>query len=202
MDIKKRINARKIVLSYFYQHCFFSLLSKRWVSWNEIAVNENFELENWENKWKFFDDEFLKAVEKKKQEILHRDEILQEKIDTYAKDYNIEWDFWYILKNFFDQWSASEVDVDYVLQVGIWLSKYEDELIDKVNHHTKSFWYEQMDPIDETLLLLWYVEYKTINTPKEVVINEMVELAKRYADEWSPKLINGILHEIFLAEEK
>jgi N utilization substance protein B len=59
-----------------------------------------------------------------------------------------------------------------------------------------------MDPIDETLLLLWYVEYKTINTPKEVVINEMVELAKRYADEWSPKLINGILHEIFLAEEK
>jgi len=50
MDIKKRINARKIVLSYFYQHCFFSLLSKRGVEGNEIQVNENFELENGENK--------------------------------------------------------------------------------------------------------------------------------------------------------
>ncbi|MBQ9553766.1 hypothetical protein IJU97_02095 [bacterium] len=58
-----------------------------------------------------------------------------------------------------------------------------------------------MDPIDEVLLLLGYIEYKTIQTPKEVVINEMVELAKRYADEGSPKLVNGILHELFLEEE-
>ncbi|MDO4714035.1 MAG: hypothetical protein Q4B28_05345 [bacterium] len=28
MDIKKRINARKIVLSYIYQHCFFSAMQK------------------------------------------------------------------------------------------------------------------------------------------------------------------------------
>lgn len=28
MDIKKRINARKIVLSALYQHCFFSAMQK------------------------------------------------------------------------------------------------------------------------------------------------------------------------------
>jgi len=44
MDIKKRINARKIVLSYFYQHCFFSVLSKKpFVS--EKVQSENASLE-------------------------------------------------------------------------------------------------------------------------------------------------------------
>ena len=29
------------------------------------------------------------------------------------------------------------------------------------------------------------------------VINELIELAKRYDDEWSPKLLNGIMHKVF-----
>lgn len=33
--------------------------------------------------------------------------------------------------------------------------------------------------------------------PTEKFLNELVELAKRYDDEWSPKLINGIMHKIF-----
>jgi transcription termination factor NusB len=32
------------------------------------------------------------------------------------------------------------------------------------------------------------------------LLNEMIELAKRYSDEWAPKLINGIMHKIILAE--
>jgi transcription termination factor NusB len=58
-----------------------------------------------------------------------------------------------------------------------------------------------MDPMDQVLLLLWYIEYKVLWTPKEVIINEMVELAKRYADDWSPKLVNWILHELLSSEE-
>ena len=201
MDIKKRINARKIVLSYFYQHCFFSLLSKKGIVWDDVKPIQVSVPEELDRSSKFFDQEFLEAVEKKKQTYIHRDEIIQAKINEYAEHYDIDEDFSYILKNFFDQWSADEVDVDYVLQIGNALPRYEKELIEKVERHTKSFWYEQMDPIDEVLLLLGYIEYKTIQTPKEVVINEMVELAKRYADEGSPKLVNGILHELFLEEE-
>ena len=201
MDIKKRINARKIVLSYFYQHCFFSLLSKKGIGWDDVKPIQVSVPEELDRSSKFFDQEFLEAVEKKKQTYIHRDEIIQAKINEYAEHYDIDEDFSYILKNFFDQWSADEVDVDYVLQIGNALPRYEKELIEKVERHTKSFWYEQMDPIDEVLLLLGYIEYKTIQTPKEVVINEMVELAKRYADEGSPKLVNGILHELFLEEE-
>lgn len=38
------------------------------------------------------------------------------------------------------------------------------------------------------------MEYLAHQTPKEVLINEMIEIAKRYGDDSSPKLINGIGH--------
>jgi transcription termination factor NusB len=40
-----------------------------------------------------------------------------------------------------------------------------------------------------------------MGTPKEVVINEMVEFGKRYGDESSFKLLNGIAHKLFTPDE-
>ena len=40
------------------------------------------------------------------------------------------------------------------------------------------------------------MEYIAHQTPREVLINEMIEIAKRYGDETSPKLINGIGHKM------
>ncbi len=209
MDIRKRINARKIVLSYFYQHCFFSALQKKPLI-EQKATSEAVETSSdiWETlpsensllveqKSDFLDADFLKIVAQKKEAEAQRDEIVQAKIKDYANDYAIEEDFSYILRYFFDQWSAEEVEVDYVLQVGNALPRYQEELIEKVNHYAQSFGYEQMDPMDQVLLLLGYCEHKVLQTPKEVIINEMIELAKRYSDEGAPKLINGLLNAIF-----
>ena len=85
--------------------------------------------------------------------------------------------------------------------MGAGLPRYRREVSEKVNQYTQSFKYDQMDVLDQACLLLGYVEYKVIETPKELVINEMVELCNRYSDSGSPKLINGLLHQIFLAEE-
>lgn len=69
MDIRKRINARKIVLSYFYQRCFFSALNKKSVV--EEFPRENQALEDSVEERKeeaFLSTDFLNAVEQKKQE--------------------------------------------------------------------------------------------------------------------------------------
>ena len=69
MDIRKRINARKIVLSYFYQRWFFSALSKKPVV--EEFPRENQALEDSVEERKeeaFLGTDFLNAVEQKKQE--------------------------------------------------------------------------------------------------------------------------------------
>ncbi len=196
MDIRKRINARKIVLSYFYQHCFFSSLKEKpLIDWVSAPGFLNYEGEE-DKKSEFLDADFLKAVAAKKQADEQWDEVVQAKINTYAEYADIEDEFPYILRAFFDQRSDEEVEADYVLQVGNALPRYEKELIEQVNQHIQSFEYAKMDIMDQVLLLLGYCEYKAFQTPKEVIINEMVELAKRYADEGSPKLINGILHKL------
>jgi transcription termination factor NusB len=33
-----------------------------------------------------------------------------------------------------------------------------------------------------------------------VIINELIELAKRYSDDGSPKLLNGVMHKIITAQ--
>lgn len=201
MDIRKRINARKIVLSYFYQHCFFSSLKTKALPSDHLVPLVNYE-DNQQKSSSFLDADFLKILAEKKQLESEWDDIVQAKIATYAEYSDIEEEFPYILKAFFDQWSEEEVDVAYVLQVGRALPHYEQELIKKVNQYAKSFEYEKMDNSDQALLLLGYCEYQSLGTPKEVIINEMVELAKRYADEGSPKLINGILHQLLSASKR
>ena len=85
------------------------------------------------------DEDFLKVVAQKKQAELHIDEFVQAKLNEYASDYSVEEEFDYMLRYFFDQWNADEVDVEYVLQVGNALSRYEVKLIQKVNQYAKSF---------------------------------------------------------------
>jgi transcription termination factor NusB len=53
-----------------------------------------------------------------------------------------------------------------------------------------------MDTIDKALFLLGYAEFKVLWTPKEIIINELVELAKRYADDGAAKLVNAIMHKV------
>jgi transcription termination factor NusB len=66
-----------------------------------------------------------------------------------------------------------------------------------VNTYTVSFSFDEMDVLDRVIFVLWYTEFKEMWTPKEVVINEMVEFWKRYGDESSFKLLNGIAHKLF-----
>jgi len=102
---------------------------------------------------------------------------------------------------FFDEWWKDEIDFDYLMNIGTNFEKYENKIIKKVNKYAENFEYKQMDVIDQALFILWYTEWMQIQTPKEILLNELVELSKRYCDEWSSKLINGIMHKV-IAEKK
>lgn len=101
----------------------------------------------------------------------------------------------YVLQHIYMSWNES-LDYAYVermLQLfpsSIWSIQ---KLVDT---YVTSFSFDRMDTMDKALFTLWYIEYKEFQTPKEVILNELVELAKRYADPGSAKLINGIMHKI------
>ncbi len=180
MNIRARINARKIVLSYLYQHCFFVNLLKQ-----EKVLTESLFID-----YIFKTDKGMYEEEKNK---------LHDKIKTYIALYTPE-DFKGFIDCFFDERSLDDIDFDYINKVGIDFVKYLDEIEAKVNTYATTFGYSQMDPLDQAIFLLGYTERKELQTPKEVLLNEMIEIAKRYSDEGAPKLLNGIMHKI-IAEE-
>jgi N utilization substance protein B len=55
---------------------------------------------------------------------------------------------------------------------------------------------ERMAAVDRNILRMAIYEMQSTNTPVGVVINEAVELAKRYSTEESGRFVNGMLGEI------
>jgi transcription antitermination protein NusB len=65
-----------------------------------------------------------------------------------------------------------------------------DELIVK---HAENWKLERMAILDRAILRLAMHELRTSDTPPKVVINEAVELAKKFSSEGSGAFVNGIL---------
>ena len=105
-----------------------------------------------------------------------------EQMKAYERLFTLE-DFKDFIDCFFDQRPVEDIDFDYISKVGLTFTKYIDEVKEKVNQYAQTFEYDQMDPLDQAIFLLGYAERKELETPKEVLLNEMIELAKRYSDE-------------------
>ena len=67
-----------------------------------------------------------------------------------------------------------------------------------LTEHLKGYTVDRLFKIDLAILVVAIIELKYVKeNPKEVVINEAVELAKKFSTDKSPKFINGVLAEIF-----
>lgn len=73
---------------------------------------------------------------------------------------------------------------------------------EKISKNLKKDWkIERISKINLVLLKLAIYEILYTETPFKVVINEVVELAKKYGDDTSPNFINGILASIVKESE-
>lgn len=69
-------------------------------------------------------------------------------------------------------------------------------LEENITPFLKNWTLERISKVDRTLLLLSTSELKNSDTPHKVVINEGIELAKKYGSEESPKFVNAVLDKI------
>jgi len=70
----------------------------------------------------------------------------------------------------------------------------KDELDKKINDISKNWKFDRISPVDKAIIRLALYELSCEkDTPPAVIINEAIELAKRYSDENSARFINGIL---------
>jgi N utilization substance protein B len=67
------------------------------------------------------------------------------------------------------------------------------ELDPIIASHAENWRVERMAAIDRAILRLALAELRTMSTPAKVVINEAVELAKKFSSEEASAFVNGIL---------
>lgn len=106
---------------------------------------------------------------------------LEEQIELYLESNNID----------------DKEAIDYIKDAVFGIQKNEDEIIKDIEKNLKSDWkIERISKIDLVILKLAIYEIKYKNLPFKVVINEAVELAKKYGEDSSKNFVNGILASI------
>jgi len=102
------------------------------------------------------------------------------------------------IQMFFDNNDIVEEDAKaYIFDVINGVSSNKEEIIDIISKHLVDSWkYERVSKVNKTLLKLAIYEilYKKIDF--KIVINEVVELAKKYSEVLAPIFINGALANV------
>ncbi|VUD59376.1 N utilization substance protein B [Thalassocella blandensis] len=91
----------------------------------------------------------------------------------------------------------SKVDVEYFHELFHGVAAQKSELDDMFKPYLKTVSLEKLDPVTLALLRMASYEFiKRIDVPYRVVINESVNLAKKFGAEDSHKYINGVLDQV------
>ncbi len=86
---------------------------------------------------------------------------------------------------------------EYIKDAILGIEKNKEKIIEQIEKNLKKDWkIERISKIDLSILKLaiYEIQYKEI--PFKVVINEAVELAKKYGEDSSKNFVNGILASI------
>lgn len=176
MNIKSRINARKIVLTYLYEKFFVEQFAEK-----QNLLEEIFRIEK--------DVNFIQTNDIEKQQT-----------KNLLKDYyiigNRQQDIEYLTEFLFKKEKIEWIDFDYIKSIISNYSLYKNLVEQKVDEFTSTFKFFEMDIIDRILFIIWYTEIMELKTDRKIILNEMIELAKRYWDTGSFKLVNWILHKL------
>ena len=89
-----------------------------------------------------------------------------------------------------------EIENDFIKDIVYGVVTHQNELDSLANKHMKDWTIERIDKTGAAILRMGIFELLYTDTPEIVVINEAVELAKKYSDDSVRKIINAVLDKI------
>lgn len=89
-----------------------------------------------------------------------------------------------------------EIDNEFVKDMVYGIVTNFDELTEDANKYLKDWTIDRLDLTGASILRMAIYEIKYMDTPNLVVINEAIELAKKYSDDSVRKMINACLDRI------
>ena len=125
--------------------------------------------------------ELIYSLEIQKQDSSLNQEDLQEAVDLYIENNEIT-----------DK-SAKE----YIQDAVFGIEKNKENIVNQIEKNLKKDWkIDRISKIDLAILKLAIYEIQYKELPFKVVINEAVELAKKYGEDSSKNFVNGVLASI------
>ncbi len=86
---------------------------------------------------------------------------------------------------------------EYVKEIAKGIKENDEEITKIISENLKSGWtIDRISTVDLSLLKLAIYEIKYIKTPYKIIINEVVNMAKKYGEETAGSFINGVLAKV------
>lgn len=86
-----------------------------------------------------------------------------------------------------------DVDNEFVRSLVYGVTTYKDSLDEIANSYIDGWTIDRIDKTGASILRIALYELKYMDTPEIVVINEAIELSKKYSDDSVRKMINAVL---------
>lgn len=107
--------------------------------------------------------------------------------------------FQYIYSRLFNNDAQLELEQEdenskWATKIVTFFDNNRSQIEELISSNLKGYTIARLNKIDLSIIMLAIVELKYLtDEPKQIVINEAVELAKKYSTEKSPRFINGFL---------
>ncbi len=108
-----------------------------------------------------------------------------------------------LINNFIDTNSITDNEaIEYLKDIVYGIESHKEEIEPLISQNLKENWtLSRISKINLSLLKIAIYEMLYKDLPYKVAINEVIELAKKYADDSSPIFINGILASVVKQKE-
>ena len=92
---------------------------------------------------------------------------------------------------------TNKEEINYIKSVYNGIKNNKDEIVKLISENLKEKWtIERISKIDIAILKVAIYELMHTDLPYKIVINEAVELAKKYGDDSSRAFVNGVLASV------
>ncbi len=111
----------------------------------------------------------------------------------FGINFDENFDFHATLDEMQKEWKLDGEDLSFVEEICLGVQENKEKLFDILQNNLKGYKISQLYQSDKAVLLIALYELLNTQTPKQVVVNEAVEISKKYGIEKSPKFVNGVL---------
>ena len=100
------------------------------------------------------------------------------------------------LEDFFAETNLGDEDKQYIVESLSGIKNNYEDIVNIIESNLVNYKFDRVCKTDIAILMVAIYELKFLKMPSKIVINEAVELSKKYSTDNSYKFVNGLLAKV------